>query len=341
MLHRTIYSLLLTALFFHTRAARAVDVAFYTVIKQAFLVQTSTAAPAYASSNAFAFEALVIGTSSNAVTNVVISANAFTVTTITLTNADGYTRRYERFFADSSSLNNAFPTKYLGSGTVYTFVIRTANDGVRTQSLAYTTIANENNQPYPTVPQILNWTAAQSVDHTLPFTLQWNNLATGIAATTNDLLSVILVSGTTNVVYYNPTNSLTGVSTNITIPAYTLPPGSNLTGHITLTHFTGNAVTNYAIGAPAHGVDTTFVLKTRVAPASPQLNFLGRTNQLTRLQVVSTNSSGTNRTYVLQATTNFTTWTNLFTTNSTSGNFFYTNNTTNIPQRIYRVRIGS
>ncbi|MFM2081776.1 MAG: hypothetical protein RL380_467 [Verrucomicrobiota bacterium] len=328
-------------MFFPALAVRAVDVAFYTVIKQAHFVQTSAAAPGYASSNLFSFNALVIATTNNAVTNVVVSQSAFTGSPVTLTNDGEFLRRYEQFFANETALNSAFPSTFLNAGVTYTFAIKTAHDGTHSQPLAYASQIGSA-APYPVVPQIVNWTAAQSVDHTLPFQLQWNNLASGLsAATTNDLLSVILVSGTTNIVYFNPTNSLTGLSTNITIPAYALPAGSNLTGHITITHFTGNAVTNYSIGAPAHGIDTVFVLKTRAAPASPQLNFLGRTNQLTRLQVVNTNSSGTNRTYVLQATANLTTWTNLFTTTNTSGNFFYTNNTTNIQQRIYRVRIGS
>jgi hypothetical protein len=216
----------------------------------------------------------------------------------------------------------------------YNFILKSTNDGTHVQTLSYATGIG-----YTPVPQLTNWTAAQSVDHTLPFTLRWNNLATTTyAATSNDIFSVNLLVGT-NVIYYSPTvgtsNALNGTNTFVTIPAYTLPAGTNLTGHLTITHFAGNAVTNYSFGVPALAIDTKFNLTTRAAPAAPQLTFLNRTNQLTRLQV----TGETNRTYVLQATTNFTGWTNIFTT--TNASFFYTNNTTNIPQRLYRVRVGS
>jgi hypothetical protein len=131
-----------------------------------------------------------------------------------------------------------------------------------------------------------------------------------------------------------------GTSTGITLPAYTLPGGTQLTGHLAIAR-PGLPNTNSvpgAIGIAGLARETAFPLVTRPPPLPP------------RLEVVSADANPLilrflgepNRVYQLQAGPDFQTWTNLLTTNlSTGEGRFVDDASPRLPQCFYRLQVGS
>lgn len=119
-------------------------------------------------------------------------------------------------FTDTPATSNLLETTYLSGN--YTFTVMETTGG-NTQTLTKQ-VNFPSSLAQPNVPVLQNWTAAQSVDASQPFTLTWN--ASGQAT---DYIKVDVGS-----VFSTPeldaTNALRGNVTSVTIPAGTLTPGT-------------------------------------------------------------------------------------------------------------------
>ncbi len=310
----------------------AADVEVYAVLKVQHYEQPGTAAPTALATNGYSFQSFVIALQDNVVTGATVRLPNGTVTPLLPEGGD--TWRFEQRFNTSSALDAAYPHSSF-FGITYHMTMQTVHDGPRTGSLTYSFFAGG----YPSVtPQILNWNAAQQIDHTLDFTLQWNSPGGNV----NDIVQILIERNGTNVVFASPTpstpGSLNGASNSVVIPAYALPAGTNLVGHILLVHVAGLPDTSYAIGAPGLGRETQFPVQTRPAPPPPVLAMLPRTNGQSQLTL----TGETNRTYRIEATDGWLGWQTLLTTNPASGRFLFTDSqATNSLHRFYRGRVGN
>lgn len=317
----------------------AADVAFFGIIKSQEFVQTNAGPPVARATNGFAFNAFVLASTNNVVTNATVKpSNTTPLRTLVSTNADQLVWRFEERFNNQSSLDASYPYGSLFSPVNYTFTLGTTNDGIKTANLNYSLLSLAGGQP--AVPQVTNFAAAQAIDHTADFQLHF--VASGSALL--DLVQVIILDSSSNVVFASPApfsaGALTGASNSITFPGYSLSPGSQLIGHLAFVRPTFLETNAYsgAIGVPAVLRDTEFPLVTRPAPVPP------------RLEVLSSGASPfvvgfrgePNRYYRLQATVNFTNWFDLGVTNSATGSGSFIDNTSSaVSNRFYRLKVGT
>jgi hypothetical protein len=311
----------------------AADVTVDAVVKVQHFLQYTAGTPVQPSTNGFSFQAFVLASTNDVVTGAVVTLP--NISTRILTNESPVDWRFEEKFDSAAAMDAAYPHISFSQYYTYQMQMQTVNDGPRANNCSYApSILGLG--IYPATPQISNWTAAQQIDHTRAFTLQWNNLGNNA----NDVVQLLVEQNVTNVYYTSPkpftTNALTGASTSVTIPGYSLPPGTDLTAHLLIVHVAGIPDTNnYAAGVAALGKETTFPVATRPAPASPSLTLVSRTNNQTRLLL----TGETNRSHQIQATVDWTNWQTLITTNPTSGTFSF-NDVTNLTRRYYRGRVG-
>ncbi len=124
-------------------------------------------------------------------------------------------------FASKTALDASFP-----NGT-YTQTIYAVHDGTR--SVPMTLLGDV----YPNDPVVTNWTAAQTLDMTGGFTLQWTNFVGG---TSNDHIQVEVKDSNGNTVFFSGDpgrpGSLNGTATSLQIPAGTFAPGTNYTARL-------------------------------------------------------------------------------------------------------------
>lgn len=117
-------------------------------------------------------------------------------------------------FDTLSALEAAFPD----SATPWTLVLDTLNDG---DAISFSLVLNGGLFPNP--PTLTNYTAAQSIDSTADFTLNWNTFTSGTA---DDLILVFVESLDYETVFETDLESLNGTATSATIPSGTLSPGT-------------------------------------------------------------------------------------------------------------------
>jgi len=310
-------------------------VSFFGIFKSQQYVQTSSGAPVTPPTNAFAFNAFVYAAAEGLVTNATVrrtgSGNLYTL----LPDFGGAVLRYEYRTNSQAGVDAVFPNGNFLSPVNYTVSMETVNDGLRGAALNFSAAALLGSPP---VLPITDLAAAQAIDTAASFTLRWN--ASG--GQFIDLVQVVISNSTGEVVYTSPApftdGGLTGSSNSVLIPAYTLPPGTNLTGHLTIVRPVGLETNTYpgAIGVAGIVRDTEFLMVTRPLRAP-------------RLEVVSSNAAPfrlsftgeSNRTYHLQATTNFLFWQDLFVTNLPSTNGGYTDPASPaLDRRFYRLQVG-
>lgn len=316
--------------------AQAADVAYFGVAKSQEFVQTSAAAPVARSTNGFAFNAFVLATSNRVVTNATVKPPTPTpLRALAPTDADTEAAwRYEERFSTQSALDAAYPSGNLFNPVHYTTTLYTLRDGVRTADLSFALAGLVGTPP---TPQVLNFDAAQAIDHTAGFQLQFRASGNSLL----DLVQVFVLDAASNLVFTSPMpfspGALTGTSTTAVIPAYALPPGSALTGHLTFARPVGLETNAYpgAIGASAVVRDTEFPMVTRPAPALPRLEVLSAGGP--PYQIRYTGESGRN--YHLQAADRFTDWIELGVTNLPSATFEDPASAT-LQRRFYRVQVG-
>jgi murein DD-endopeptidase MepM/ murein hydrolase activator NlpD len=244
-----------------TMSVSAADVGFHVVAaKGQNLIQTNAVGPLIPSTNdpPFEFLSFVQPTGPGTVTNVTLKPPGGSTFTLSYSPDDGRYRT-NAGFADKASLDAAF------SAGIYTQRIYAVTDGTRSVALGLPGDA------YPTNPIIVNWSAAQSVDMTRPFTLQWASFTGG---TSNDyiLLEAEDINAST-VINSGPPGqpgSLNGTNTSYFIPAGVLQPGSNYHAWIMFAKMT--AVTNAFPGAT--GVTAYLKNNSFTIIATPQPNLL-------------------------------------------------------------------
>ena len=163
-------------------------------------------------------------------------------------------------FNDGFTLQAALDAAY-GNG-VYRLSILGANQGVQESSL------NLSGNSYPNTPQIANYDAAQAINASQDFTLQWNS--SGGGASDWVMLEVDTENGdrlfeTPN---FSETNALNGTVTSLVITAGTLQASSTYSGQLIFARSVvvdTNSISG-AAGVTAYFMNTTFPLATLPPP---------------------------------------------------------------------------
>jgi len=269
-----------------------VDVSYATVSKVQHFWQTNAGAavlpPASLEVNPFGFEASLKQAAAGTITSATLrQPNATTRALTTPPPPTPYaTLGFTSYFATKAALDAAFTN---GS---HTFTIIAAHDG--TNALAVTLPADS----YPTnAPHISNWTAAQTVNAALGFTLTWDALA---GATSNDFVSVALrnwfsgAPGTNDVFHtaaWGSAGALCGTNTLALIPAGTLTTNQTYLAEVSWWKPGALNTTNYlgAVGAGGYAKTTKFFINT-TSPAQMLSPTPGAT--LTNATTIFTWSSG-------------------------------------------------
>jgi len=324
-----VFGLLLTL-----SAARglALDVNYLGVIKSTRYLQTSGGLAVYPS-NAYAFNAFAYSTNGMATNVTVKPPNSTPLRTLT-SDTNRLVWQFDEQFSTAAALDAAYPSSSpFNPFATFTYPMTVAgvNDGSHTVRPIYLSLGGS-----PGLPQLTNFAAAQAIDTTRDFTLRF--IPSGGSL---DLAQVIVLDAASNAVYASPfpftDGALSGSSSAATIPAYTLPPGQSLIGHLTFArpHLPDTNSYPGAIAVPALARDTEFPLRTRPAPLPPVLR------AQPGLPFRLTFTGETNRQYHLQATTNWVAWQELFVTNLPvpQGSFTDTQSVA-LPRRFYRIQVG-
>ncbi len=172
-------------------------------------------------------------------------------------NGDDEAWRLQRSYATQSAMDGDFPDG------IFTLTVQAVHDGTRTVPVIL-------DGAYPNIPQLANFSAAQQVNASAPFTLSWNAFAGGTAA---DFVRLEVDDNSGNSVFQSPdlgeAGALNGTSPNsIVIPANTLTSGAAYTVQLTFAHVSQVNNTSYSQGVAAyagHFSQTQFPLTT-VAP---------------------------------------------------------------------------
>jgi hypothetical protein len=311
----------------------AADVSFFGIAKAQQFTQSVGGSPVLLSSNAFSFQSFVIASTNGVVTNATVKPSNTTPLRQLTSDTNGVAWRFDEYFSTQTALDAAYP----GSAT-YTVTMLTVNDGSPAVALNFYLIPPIPISP-PTTPAIANLAAAQNIDHTADFTLQFN--ATGSSLTT--IVQLTVLDGASNQLYasaapFQP-GALNGASTSAVIPAYALPPGAVLTAHLTAANAGLPNTNNYpgATGVATQAKDTQFPLTTRPAPPSPLLSL---SSLAPSVQVLAT-ALEPNRNYHLLYSTNLDLWTELAVTNNPVGTSVeFTDPDGLVERRLYRMRVG-
>jgi hypothetical protein len=312
----------------------AADVSYYGVIKSVQYQQTNDLAPVPLAANAYAFNAFVVANTNNVVTDATIRVGSNTPIPLTSTNTVYW--QFQNAFSTQAALDAAYPAGSVFSPVNYTLTMSTTNDGVRSGSVNFFLFIVPVS--YPATPQLTNLAAAQTIDTTRDFPVTWDSLGGSTLA----VVQLTVLDATSNVVFASPApfqpGALNGTSTGYVIPAYSLPAGANLQGHLTIANPAAPNTNSYpgATGIAALAKDTQFPLVTRPAPAPPLLTLRAQAGQAV-LQL----TGEANRLYHLLVSSNLLNWSTLYTTDSPSAAFVYTDPepATN-PVRFYRAKVG-
>ncbi len=316
------------------RVLHAADVSYYGVVKSIQYQQTNNTAPAPLPTNAYAFNAFVVESTNNVVTNATVTVG--NNTPIPLVESNGVAWLFQAPFNSQAALDAAYPAGSIFSPVNYTLTMSTTNDGVRSGAVNFFLLILPLS--YPTTPQLTNLAAAQSIDTTRDLSLGWQSLGGSTLA----IVQLTVLDAASNVVFASPApfqpGALNGASTGYVIPAYTLPPGTNLQGHLSIGNPGAPNTNSYpgATGVSALAKDTQFPLATRPPPRAPLL-----TLQVQASQAVVRLTGESNRLYQLQAGGDLLGWNSLFTTDCPTAGFTYTD-----PQpatnatRFYRAKVG-
>lgn len=195
----------------------------------------------------------------------------------------------------------------------------------------------------PNAPHVANYAAAQTVDPSKAFVLQWDAFT---SATSTDFVQVIVSSGATNVFQtgdYTGTNALAGTAVSVSIPAGTLKTNLTYDGQIMFVRASFNTNNPGYVTSAARATVTYFSLTT-VGGATGSLIFTNVLKSAGSIGMDVLCTSG--QTFTLLSSTNVALpvaqWTSLLTTNPTGSRVHYVD-----PQpatnrmKFYRARSGS
>ncbi len=266
--------------------------------------------------------------------------------TLLIANVDLPTGAVRGFPSGSTGIElltyDSYPTEaaldaVYGNGN-YTFVMDTVHNGLESPVLTMPASA------YPAAQRISNFAAAQAINPTSPFTLQWSNPSD---ATTNDWIWVFVNDGSGHTVFSspepstNPLTALNGTATSIVVPAGTFQLGAAYTGAITFYRNTSVNTTGYpgAVGVTLIGTRTRFSLA-----ASSSFPVLSQPTRISSTQFGFFLSGATGQNYTVLAATNaarpLTNWSTLLITNLSASPALIQDNQATNKQRFYRVKVG-
>ncbi len=181
--------------------------------------QTSTAAPTLDTNASYFFSGLTTLASNR-------TATAITLTwpTAGVSNLVQNFIHHEDYYLFGYDTNLAvFNAAYPAGNYIFTVTSNAANQQVTVKLPAFA---------QPNAPHVSNYSAAQSVNPTQPFTLTWDAF-TGGGGTDN--VSVV-IGDVFQTPGFGQTNALTGSATSVTIPAGTFQAGSNYDATIGFYH---------------------------------------------------------------------------------------------------------
>lgn len=285
----------------------------YSISKHWNYKQASDAAPVFDASEygGATFSAMVAGPQDLTSASVKAPGAASATPLEVIPYTDG-TNRTAYFFAsftnNATEVNTAYPfgtytISASGSGSVGSVNISFPDDGK------------------PPVPQVNNFTAAQSVNPDADFTLLFNGIS---SPKTNDWISIVITDGT-NIVFQLPdacdTVQLTNTATSVVIPKGTIKTGIVYRATLSYSHIAGSGPVLYTGGDPGWATvmkSTDFTIKTGgTTPTAPKILSYKR---LSKSQLEVQVQCNTSASLVIQKATALptTTWTTLLTTNATS-----------------------
>lgn len=313
------------------------DVGLFAVLKSQQFQQTNAGAPVALATGGFAFNALVLASTNNVVTNATVDPSNATPLRQLTSDASQALWRFEERFDSQAALDGVYPNGTIFSPINYAMAMHTVHDGLRTVNLNFSSFTLLGTPPTPVLSNA-SWTAAQAIDTAAPFTLRWAPPG-GVA----DLIQVIVNDAASNVVFASPAplsaGALTGASNSLTIPSYSLPAASSLIGHLAFLRPGLPETNSYAgaVGVPALVKDTEFPMITRPAPIRPVLEVLTSNPPPFRLRF----TGESNRIYRIQASVDMQAWGDIHVTNSPTGTGSFTDPGSGLlDERFYRIQVG-
>ena len=233
-----------------TPVSRAADVNYFSASKGILFVQTNAAAPQLKTGLPYLFQAAVV-------------AEPGGLSSASMQWPFGSRALNQRLPAGPYTYTDRQPTQELldlfyPNGN-FTFTLNTVHDG------NFIVVLNLPSDINPVAPTLANFTAAQSINSSNNFTLQWGPFFTG---TTNDFIHVRIDSPTGSVfrTAFAPglPGALNAASNSVVIPAGTLPSGHVLAGRIIFAKILSTNVTAYpgAKGAVSYYTQTEFFIAT-------------------------------------------------------------------------------
>ena len=234
---------------------------------------------------------------------------------------------YFQGFTSQSALDNSF-----GNGT-YSFQISTVDLDVFFAQLGL-------GGTYPSIPRLSNFIAAQSIKAGNDFVLHWDPF---IGGTANDFILVSIEDDAATTVFETPyqgsAGALTGQDASVVIPAGTFVSGTNYLCYLTFDKLVTLDTSSIpgAIGVAAYVRETSIPLKTASAGAPVTVNLAGISRQSDgsfQLQISGTVGA----TFTVEATSDFSSWASLVTTNPPAGSFSFTDAAAGLTQRFYRAK---
>lgn len=265
------------------------------------------------------------------VTNIPSDINGNFFSQVPFDGSEGDSYEFESAaFTSKAQMDAAYPN---GS---HNFSLRTVHNGTNNVTVTLTGDA------YPAAPFVSNFAAAQAVNSSNSFTLNWNAFTGG---TTDDLIFVEINEPLTNgsflEIYRSPEpgtlGALNGTATSVTIPAGALAAGAVYNVNITFVKVTYSSTVGYPpLVAGYYGAETSFKLLTAGTPAQPSLAITTVPGETHRHVLVTGEAF---RQYQLQAATNLSSpvW-QVISTLRTMGrtNTFDDSDSPNHPRRYYR-----
>lgn len=303
------------------------DVAAYVLLKAANYQQTGpTSVVASTNEPPFLFGALVEVNTPASVTNA-------TLTGPRSLDLEFEGDEWKAGFGTNNlaAVDSAFP------GGVYTFHLSTVHDGLRQISLNL-----PGTTTMPNAPRLANYVAAQAIDPSSSFTLQWEPFA---GATTNDRIQLEIEyqnQWAWRTVFSSPDplapNALNGLTTSLQIPAGTLPPGRQFTVTLSFIKVVSVDVTSYpgAMGIVGFLADTTIPIATSGQPARPALRTVRHFGNHVRLEIQGEQDTP----YTVEFTENLRNWYNLRSDWNQTGTLIIEDWNLSPQRRFYRVREG-
>jgi len=234
-------------------------VSYIAAAKGQFFDQLTAGVPTL-STTGWAFHSDVEGSTSNSLLDTSLAIPGGAVKTLQPNSPGAFEWEFNDQFTSQASLDAAYP-----SDALYTLTVDTADQGTFRPSLHLPV------DQYPTnAPQIVNFVAAQAINSSSDFLLQWTALTGG---TTDDFISVSVEDNQGNTPFNTPdigaTNGLDGTATSVLIPGNTLAPSTTYQGSLLFVKRTNTDAGSIpgALGLAGFFKQTTFPLATTSAAA--------------------------------------------------------------------------